>query len=265
MNMPIQPSVASMCDALETVSADLAALMRTIDDPTPIAVGTWSIGETCAHVCGSADYFLGTLLGTVELERLSDVDRNNAAALAAFTERDPRGIADLLVAGEAALVVHARTLEGDPPTQPFAGVHVPTSTTLGIELGELLVHGFDIAGAAGRPWHIDRVHALLTLRSYLPVWPFTVDPSRAEGVRLDVEMRLRGYEQASLIRVADGALTVAVSDGEPVHAHMSADPAAQLLLNWNRVPVWRLMLTGKLLVWGRQPWRASELAGLMGI
>ena len=66
-----------------------------------------------------------------------------------------------------------------------------------------------------------------------------------------------------VVHVADGALTVTAPDAGRVHAHLSADPAAYLLLMWNRVPIWRPLLSGQLLVWGRQPWRAGELATLM--
>jgi uncharacterized protein (TIGR03083 family) len=256
------PAVASLCDSLESVSADLAALMRSVSDPAPTAVGIWSIGETCAHVSGSAEYFLAALRGEVAPERLDEVDTSNVKALADFLERDPRRLADRLVAGERALVGHARAIHGDPPAYPFEGVEVPTSTVLGIELGELLVHGFDIARAAGLPWTIDRPAALLTLRAYLPLLPFNVDRVRAEGVHLDLEIRIRGMP-AVVVHVANGAVRVTASDGGRVHAHLWADPAAYLLLMWNRVPVWRPLLSGQLLVWGRQPWRASELATLM--
>ena len=190
----VAPAVASLCDSLELVSADLAVVMRSVSDPAPTAVGFWSIGDTCAHVSGSSEYFLGTLRGEVALERLDEVDASNATASAEFLERDPRRLADRLVAGERALVGHARAIHGDPPAHPFEGIEVPTSTVLGIELGELLVHGFDIARAAGLPWTIDRPAALLTLRAYLPLLPFNMDRVRAEGVHLDLEMRIRGMD-----------------------------------------------------------------------
>jgi hypothetical protein len=236
--------------------------MRSVSDPARTAVGFWSIGDTCAHVSGSGGYFLGALRGEVELERIDEVDSSNAKGLADSPERDPGRLADRLVVGERALVQHARAVGDDPPAHPFEGVEVPMSTVLGIELGELLVHGFDIARAAGLPWTIDRRDALLTLRAYLPLFPFTLDPVRAVGVHLDLEMRIRGMAPI-VVHVADGTLTVASPAGGRVHAHLWADPVAYLLLMWARVPVWRPLLSGQLLIWGRQPWRAGELASLM--
>lgn len=67
------------------------------------------------------------------------------------------------------MVAYAREVKGDPPVSPFADVEVPFSTMLGIELSEVLVHGFDIARAARLPWSIDPGHAVLTHEVYLPL------------------------------------------------------------------------------------------------
>jgi uncharacterized protein (TIGR03083 family) len=255
------PAVASLCDALEAVSARLAALMRTIEDPSPPAVGVWTIGETAAHVSGSGSALLRALRGGPP-ERVDDLAAANARALAGFPERDPRRLADRLESGDAELVAHARRIGGDPLTRPFEGVDVPLSAVLSIELGELLVHGFDIARAAERPWSIEAEHAGLALRGYLLLLPFLLDRAHAEGVRLALDLRVRGMVPV-LVRVADGALGVEPALDQPVDAHISVDPAACLLLVWNRIPPWQPLIRGQLVVWGRRPWRAGELAGLV--
>jgi hypothetical protein len=236
--------------------------MRQISDPSRHAVGTWSIGETAAHVSGSGAYFLASLRGEVELERLDEVDTGNALALTQFPERDTRVLADRLVKGGEALVAYARKVHGDPPATPFAGVEVPLSTVLGIELGELLVHGHDIARAAGLPWEIDKADAIATLQASLPMLPFLLDTERAAGVRLAVDLRVRGMRPV-LVRVEDGSLSVEDPDGQYVDLHIAVDPAAYLLLTWNRIPPWQPILRGQLLVWGRRPWRVNELAALL--
>lgn len=255
------PAVASLCDMLEVVSARLAVLMRTIEDPSPPAVGAWSIGETAAHVSGSGSRFLRAVRGGPP-ERVDDLAAANARALAVLPERDPRRLADRLEAGDAELVAHARRIGGDPLAQLFEGVDVPLSTVLSIELGELLVHGFDIARAAERPWSIEAEHAGLALRGYLPLLPFLLDRARAEGVRLALDLRVRGMAPV-VVRVADGALGVEPALDQLVDAHISVDPAACLLLVWSRIPPWQPLIRGQLVIWGRRPWRAGELAGLL--
>jgi hypothetical protein len=50
--------VDAICDAPVASRAKLSAVMRQITDPSPHAVGMWTIGETAQHVSGSAEYFL---------------------------------------------------------------------------------------------------------------------------------------------------------------------------------------------------------------
>ena len=250
--------VMPLCDALLDTSSALAAVMRQVRDPTVRAVGVWSIGETAAHVSGSSRYFLAAARGEGVLERLDDVDRSNAQALATDPERDPGRLADRLETGERALVGFARQVEGDPAVHPFEGVEVPLSTLLAIELGELLVHGFDIARAAHLPWPLDPAAAILTLQGYLPLMPHTLNAARAHDVRLALEIRIRSMRPV-VVSIADSELVVDDSGERRVDAHIAATPTAYLLLMWNRIPPWQPLLTGQLLIWGRRPWRALEL------
>lgn len=256
------PSVARLCDALLTSSSALAAVMRQVTDPAAPAVGTWAIAETAAHVSRSADHFMPAARGEAGPERLDEVDAANAQALSDDPERDLRTLADRLECGERALVDHARQTDGDPLVRPFAGVEVPLSTLLGVELGELLVHGFDIAKAAGLPWHVDPQAALMTVQTYIPLLPYMLDTSRTGGVRLSLQIRVRGLTPV-VVKISDDRLTLHEGHDGPVDAHVVAAPSDYLLLTWNRIPAWRSLVTGKLFVWGRRPWRATELAKLL--
>jgi uncharacterized protein (TIGR03083 family) len=254
--------VGVLCDELTAVRAQLSVVLRQITDPRPTAVGSWSIGETAQHLSGSAEYFLAAARGEADLERLDEIDASNARALAADPEREPRVLADRFDRGGEALVAFARTVGGDPSVTPFAGVEVPLSTLLGRELGEVLVHGRDIARAAGLPWHIDPSHAVLTLEAYLPLFPFLLDRHRAAGVRLALELRVRGMRPI-IVRIEGGTLVVADSRGQRVDAHLSAEPVTYLLLTWARIAPWRPILRGQLVVWGRRPWRVGALGPLL--
>jgi hypothetical protein len=145
---------------------------------------------------------------------------------------------------------------------PYAGVEVPLSALLGVALGELLVHGFDIAQAAGFPWPIQRAHAVLTTQALLPVLPYALDRERAAGIWLAIDLRLRTMSPL-LVQVEDGALTVTRYDGQHVDCHISADPVVYLLLGFNRISPWQPILRGQLVTWGRRPWRANDLQALL--
>jgi uncharacterized protein (TIGR03083 family) len=248
--------VGALCDALQAASARAAESMRLVTDPRPTAIGVWSIGETANHLSGSAGYFLAAARELAEPERLEEADAAHARALAADPERDPRILADRLERNEQALIAWARAVEGDPPVQPFAGVVLPLSGLLGIELGEVLVHGFDMARAAGLPWRIDPQHALLVHRAYGLLLPHLVDAERAAGLRLRLELRIRGA-QPQVIVIENGDLRVEPECGQRADCHLSVDPVTYLLLTWNRIGPLRPLLQGRLLLWGRRPWRMS--------
>ncbi len=254
--------VDALCGALADSGARLSAMMRQVSDPGPRAIGTWSIGETAHHVAGGPGYFLAAARGEAELEGLDDVDAGNAQDLAEDPERDPRVLADRFDDGVRALVTYARTVHGDPLVQPFTDVKVPLSCLLAIELGEVLVHGFDIARAAGLAWRIEPAHAVLAHEGSMPVLPFLLDKERAAGVRMRLEMRIRGMAR-QVLTISDGVLRVQASSGEPVDCRMSVDPVVYLLLIWNRISPWRPVLRGQLAVWGRRPWLVNTFQSLL--
>jgi hypothetical protein len=51
------------------------------------------------------------------------------------------------------------------------------------------------------------------------------------------------------------------ADPGPVDVHVSADPAALLLVVYRRQSQWRHLAGGRLLAWGRRPWLALTLVG----
>jgi hypothetical protein len=126
----------------------------------------------------------------------------------------------------------------------------------------VLVHGFDIARAAGLPWHIDRQHAVLTHKAYTPLLPYTLDGEHAAGVRLAIDLRVRGMRPV-LARIQGGTLAVEEAHGQRVDCHLSAEPVTYLLLAFNRITPWKPMLRGQLVTWGHRPWRVTEFGSLL--
>lgn len=256
---PSSSLVGRLCDALDAASERFVALLRRGPDPTAPAIGTWTVGETAAHVSRSPTYFLSVARGEVtDPHALDDVARTNAEHLAADPERDPQVLADRLEPAHEAFVSFVRTVDGDPLVRPFGGVEVPLSSVLTVELAELLVHGDDIARAVRIGWPIPRDEAAITLDGLLPLLPFVVDEERARTVEMRCELRVRGGDRALLV-LEGGRLRVERPSAAPVDCRMSVDPAAFLLLAYRRIGMLGPIVRGRIVAWGRRPWRAASL------
>jgi hypothetical protein len=132
----------------------------------------------------------------------------------------------------------------------------------GIEGGDAVVHGWDVAHALGRPWPIEPADACIVASSLLEVLPAFVDPAAATGFTATYGLHLRHGPDVALDFV-DGSLTV--HDGRPSKAdcRISAEPVAYLLNGYGRVPAAKVALTGRIAVYGRKPWLGFKLASLL--
>jgi len=245
-------TVDSVSRALTEAGNAFASMLRRVKDPNRHAIGSWTVGETAAHAAHSPEYFLEAAQGTTELAALDDVADHNAEFLSNDPERENN---------ELALTTYAETLDGDPAVEVFDGVVVPMSTLLAVELGEVLVHGYDIAGASGLDWPIAAEHAAVTVGGLLPILPHVIDPAKAAGFDARFAFRIRGGIEATFV-FNDGVLQIEEAGTEPVDCHLSVDPATYLLLSFNRINPTIPTLQGKVVAWGRRPWLAFKVASL---
>jgi uncharacterized protein (TIGR03083 family) len=238
-----------------------AEVIAAIRDPRAPTRGLgWTLGETAAHLVANARSHRAWLRGEGKIDYgAPDLAEVNRRAIDELEERDPARLAELLRAENQAYVGAA----GDQP--PGATVPAEVGPALSVEvmtcvyLGELLVHGFDLARTLGRPWPIARAEANLVAAGALSILPQFVDPAAARDASVAYELRLRGGPRV-VLRVRDG--TLGVEPGTPgvtVDCRISADPAAFLLVAYGRVGQWGPIVRGQLLAWGRRPWAALQL------
>jgi uncharacterized damage-inducible protein DinB len=255
-------SIDITCEALLRCADQVADLLRRIGDPTPRAIGIWNIAETATHLALSSPFFLAVARGEVEPEDITDNAATTVRAVAEEAERDLERLADRIVAGESALAAYARSLGSDGSVSPFRGITFPMSTMLGVELGELIVHGFDMARAAGMPWHVDPVDAALALAAEVQVLPIMLDEERAEGLRLGCRLHIRHGSTVDIL-IEDGRLRVEPPGAVRVDCHLTVDPMAFLILSFHRIGQTGPLLTGKVISWGRRPWAAPRLQSVL--
>jgi hypothetical protein len=254
-------TVDSMNRALTEAGNDFASMLRRVRDSNRQAIGTWTVGETAAHAAHSPKDFLEAAKGETTAIALDDVADHNAEFLTDNPERDPHVLADRFDDNKLALTTYVESLDGDPAVEVFDGVVVPMSTLLAVELGEVLVHGYDIAGASGLDWPIATDHAALTVGGLLPILPHMIDPVEAAGFDARIAFRIRGGIQATLV-FDDGVLQIEAADEQHVDCRLTVDPATYLLLSFNRIGSTIPTLRGKIVAWGRRPWLAVKMASL---
>lgn len=259
---------ATMRDA----AGRFAALLRSPVDPAVAVPGLeWTVGETAAHVLGEfvdyTAYAMGERDPDVPLDRThgeTPSDRAaaaNAAQLERFPERDPKRLADSIEAAAEAWLAAASQRSAGERVRVNNGVAMTSATMSAALLGEFVVHGWDIAHAAGRPWPIGRVEALRVVDGVLTLLPEYLDRKRAAGLHVRYELRLRGGPRY-LLTVEDGEAVVGAA-GPRADCRITADPVAFLLVGFGRVGQWGQIARGRLVASGRRPWLATAFTGLI--
>lgn len=245
----------------EASTRRFASLLRTLPDPHAKAVGDWSVRDVASHAAGGFAAYVSILRGqgspVVELDEIAEW---NAGTIASADERDLGVLAARIDAVLDEALAVAGATPGDTIVAWHGGLQVPLSTAWSVLAGEALVHGYDVARAANKPWPMPRNEIRTVLLGLLPVLPYFVDPSEAAGLCACVDLRLRGDRDARAFLVFDdGRLVIERSNGRRVDCHISADPAAYLLVAYGRMSPLRPAVTGKIVAWGRRPQLAFRL------
>jgi hypothetical protein len=119
-----------------------------------------------------------------------------------------------------------------------------------------------------RPWSIRRQHALLAveggvfpLLTALPPTAF-LDQEKAGAFRARFDLRLRGGGRTVMV-FDRGSFTLDEGRAHDVDAHISADPAALMLVFIGRQGIAKPLLGGRLVAWGRQPWKLARMLAVI--
>ncbi len=239
-------------DEIITTTARVSDLLRALPDgDLALSRVSWSAAELGAHLVSLPRRYR-RMAQTPQLfpESLS---AENHRELDAVSERDPRALADLLEV-EVAALLEVLGEDGEQPVWYFTVEHTVAGVG-GILLGELLLHGLDLARACQRSWPITRTQALACLGGVLPAIVLVVDADAAPKAAGTYHLHLRGGVDWTIL-VHEGA--VRVDRGRPRQAdlHLSVDPVVFLLNAYGLISRARALLSGGILCWGRRPWLA---------
>lgn len=260
--------------ALTGAADRAAALIASIDAPSRTAgCLTWSLAETAAHMVvglrGYADAVRGSLDAwqdhipdsAVFSERLAGM---TASSLGAVPERDPATLARLLrEAADGYLAATAGLSAGMPIDTPWYGdgASLRLGEATALLLGELLIHGHDLATTLGRPWPISRAEGLMVAEAGKAMLPRAVRPDTTRDVDLTYAVHLRGGEGFT-VRVVRGTAVIEPLGGRRADCHLSFDPVAFMLVGYGRISPWAAIVRGRALAYGRRPWLGTRFKTL---
>jgi uncharacterized protein (TIGR03083 family) len=253
--------------AISATALRFAALIGETDDVTGQVTGTdWTVAETAAHVSVVFGGFSAAIAR--EPQRLAhdqylDADfptrlaATNAAANAMVDHTDAGRLVNLITAETQRFLRLTRAAdpraECETPWYGAGRTRTPDCLTA-LALGELIVHGYDIAMATGRPWPISTELATLIVGTVCPeMSPLVVRPEAGRTAPVSFEIRLRGNGPRYVVAIDDGTADVRAVGG-PVDCVISADPVTYLLVVYGRMSLRRALIGGGLLAWGRRPW-----------
>jgi uncharacterized protein (TIGR03083 family) len=256
--------IAAARTAVDEVSSEVEELLRSIPDTSvPVPGLEWTAGETGAHIVTVTNCFDDYVTGRKKPPvTTGEIPTFNAGRIANFTERDGSRLATHLHEAVQNFLTTTSGHSGDDPFPWYDDCTIDVADGTCILLGELVVHGRDLARAVDRPWQIDPDDARLVLVGMLSVLPLYVDREKGRGVRASYEIRVKGSPPVYL-RFAEGKLNVTPAQVEPVDCRITTDPVDYLLLSYGRIGQMRPILRGKLIAWGRKPWLGSKLGTLL--
>lgn len=270
--MPADPlDHDSARDALARGTERLAALLASGVDPgTRLPGSEWDLQAVATHVLSAFSDYGEALAGTRPLGPVdpalgptnAQMRAVNEQRMAAIEDRDLGTLADRLRAVVSAFL---EATAGQPPDRPFTW-YQDRPTTLGamtgLMLGEVLLHGYDIAQALRRPWPIAAPDATAVILGAVRLLPAYVDADAARGVRASYLISLRGGPRFG-VRFADGQAEVQLTPSGRYDCRLSVDPTAMLLVSYGRQGPLRPALTGKIVAWGRKPWLGLRFPTLL--
>ena len=249
-------TLAAGRSALRAATNRLADLIRPLPElEQPIPGSEWSARQGVAHLVTVLDLYTEIATGTPSPiavcapTAFADDARRRIADVA---ETNPAKLAYLLDDASDRFVSAVTGPAGDTPVTWHAGIELDVAALVGMLVGEFVLHGFDVALAARRPWPLVADEVALVLGAYGPLMGISLDADRTRDLDAAVAVELRGL--ASFVACFDaGRFSLEPAGARPADATLSADPAAFLLVTAGRMDRWPAFALGLYEAGGPRP------------
>ena len=256
----IATDAAELWSRIDTAADRFFEVARAVPVDLRLNGSTWTTRDAVGHLLTVIRrYTHGPTLG----ETPRDVDRINDEELAALgavpcaelldqLERELKSTRELFA--PEGLDLRMRV--------PFhGGANIDFAAALSNIIGELLIHGYDVAQAAGRPWALDDRDALLILNGGVQILPAYAVRNTPQSLR--VRLSVPGA-LPWLLDFNRGQLTSTPSSEDADVDAVVRVPAPTLTLAlYSRLSAPMALRGGLRVVGGRRPWRILRLPALI--
>ena len=242
--------------ALRAATTRLADLIRPLPDlEQPIPESEWTARQAVAHLVTGLDLYTEIATGTpspVAVSTPAAYAQEARRRIADVPETDPAKLAYLLDDASDRFRSSVTGTAGDTVVTWHAGLELDLASLTGLMLGEVVLHGYDVAVATRRPWPLVPEEVALVLGTYGPLMGLTVDADRTEGLTVAIGFELRGIA-SFVVRFDDGRFSVSPPGSGPLDGTLSADPTAFLLVTSGRMARWPAFALGLYEAGGSRP------------
>jgi hypothetical protein len=242
--------------SIAAVTAQTANLLRSLTDADARIAGTdWSVREAAVHLVNfahvNADVAAGVPSPRMSLAREA-VALDNDRRIADVPETDPEKLAGLVVDAVDWFLDATAERPGSQKVIWHCGFPINLAELACIELGELVLHGYDMATAVGSPWPIDPVHARMILYGYEPCFGLVANEEQIKGLTASYGIVLRGGTCFTM-RFVNGAYRLEPPESGPIDCTILAEPVAFLLMGSGRLSQWAAIALGLVNIEGPRP------------
>jgi hypothetical protein len=205
--MPIDAALSTfLVERFSALTEDVVRLLRQLepaDAQRPVDGSTWTVGETAAHVCSllrrmTEDGRRST--APADLAELNDLAVGEIGLDVAATAEEIETRAQLVV-------VAAPHIAPDRQFKFHAGQQVTLTQALAVVVGELVVHGAELAAAVGASWPIAPDDMLVVWRYATPVLQGWLRPE-ASAVTETWSLQFPDDDRPVVVRVDAGWLDI---------------------------------------------------------
>ncbi len=241
-------------------------LIREADPQARPAGSDWTVQQYAAHVLSVALHYREIIHGREYLRAATtgEVHLNNQAEMEALIAPVPE-LADQLQAVEAEMDGYFDAHTDDRPVIPFhGGVMVSGITGQTNWLGELVMHGQDIARAMKAPYKIDERDMLLVARGMMEYGHGFLRADTSPDTDICVALKVPDA-RPFVIRIQGGVAAFRArtpADRPDAVLRVPASTLTEML--YERIGPFTAVRRGLFVVGGRRPWVALKLQSYFG-